>query len=309
MGFNGITAVAVILATGSLFGMIYLMVVDRRSRLQRRMNELSGKDGGLGNDSMRNFARSALPKMGATLLPTEEDKRTRLQSQLVQAGFYSRQAMLVFLGVKLMLMVGPAIVGLALGILGVVDLAVGVIFGALLGVFGMVGPTFFLDNRKSARQTLLRRALPDALDVLVICLEGGLSLSGALRQVAGELRTAHPTLARELNIVQREVQLGRTTGEALRQFSDRTDLEEVRSLASVIIQTEKFGASMVKALRVHAESLRSKRMLYAEEMAQKAATKVLFPTVFFILPATFVVILGPAAIQIMDVFSRMKFGQ
>jgi len=170
---------------------------------------------------------------------------------------------------------------------------------------GMIGPSFWLDRRKKRRQTAFRRALPDALDVLVICLEGGISLTGAIRRVAGELRTAHPLLASELNIVQREVQLGLSSGQALRGFADRCDLEEIRSLASVIIQTERFGASLVKALRVHAETLRIKRLQRAEELAQMAATKVLIPTVLFILPGLFVVILAPAAIQIMAAFDGM----
>src|SRR5262249_57055021 len=116
---------------------------------------------------------------------------------------------------------------------------------------------------------------------------------------------AHPVLAGELSIVLREVQLGLSTGEALRQFGERSDLEEVRGLASVITQSERFGASLVKALRVHAETLRTKRLQYAEEMAQKAATKVLFPTVLFILPALFIVILGPAVIQILAIFGNL----
>src|SRR5262249_56467674 len=113
-------------------------------------------------------------------------------------------------------------------------------------------------------------------------------------------------LAAELNIVQREIQLGRSTGEALRQFACRADLEEIRSLASVVIQSERFGASLVKALRVHAETLRQKRMQYAEEMAQKASTKMLFPTILLIFPGIFIVILGPAAIQIFTMLSRLK---
>src|SRR5262249_4442055 len=115
----------------------------------------------------------------------------------------------------------------------------------------------------------------------------------------------HPVLAGELNIVQREVQLGRSEGEAMRQFSERTDLEEMRGLAAVIIQAERFGAGLVKALKVHAETLRTNRIQQAEEMAQKAATKMLLPTVFFILPAIFIVILGPAVIQILEVFGNL----
>jgi tight adherence protein C len=170
----------------------------------------------------------------------------------------------------------------------------------------MIGPSFWLDSRKGARQTTFRRALPDALDLLVICLEGGLSLPGSLKRVASELRTAHPPLATELNIVQREIQLGRSPGESIQQMGFRTDLEEIRSLASVITQAERFGASLVKSLRVHAETLRVKRQQHAEELAQKASVKVLFPTLLCIFPAVFVVILGPAAYQILEMFANMN---
>ena len=145
------------------------------------------------------------------------------------------------------------------------------------------------------------------MDILVICLEGGLSLPAALKRVSSELKTAHPALAAELGIVQREIQLGRTSGEALRKMGERSDLEEVRSLASVILQSERLGASLVKSLRVHADALRVKRQQRAEELAQMAATKMLFPTVLFILPAMFVVILGPAVIHITQVIGRMGF--
>jgi tight adherence protein C len=294
------------LAASSLVVLIFLLVGGRKDRLDHRLDGLSGKGGAAAEPvAVAQFARSALPKMGAPLVPRDEEERTRLQTRLVHAGLYSRQAMVVFLGVKVVLMVGPALLGLAAAVVGLVPAAVGLVAGPLLGGLGMVGPSFWLDRRKAARQAGFRRALPDALDVLVICLEGGLSLPGAIRRVAGELRTAHPVLAAELNIVQREVHLGRTTGEALRKFAERADLEEVRSLSSVVVQAERFGASLVKALRVHAETLREKRLQYAEEMGQKAAIKILFPTVFCILPSLFIVILGPAIIQLGAAFSEL----
>jgi tight adherence protein C len=286
--------------------LIFTLLSGRRNRLDARLGDLANRgDPTPPTDSVAEFARSTLPKMGAALVPKDEEERTRLQTRLVHAGLYSRQAMVLFLGVKVCLMIGPAILGLILGLLGLFTVPEGLILGALLGLFGMIGPSFWLDRRKTERQTSFRRALPDALDVLVICLEGGLSLPAGLRRVAEELRTAHPLLGSELNIVQRETQLGRSPGEALRRFADRSDLEEIRSLASVVIQAEKYGASLVKALRVHAETLRTKRLQYAEEMAQKAATKVLFPTVLFILPALFMVILGPAVIQILRIFGNL----
>jgi tight adherence protein C len=294
------------LGGSSLILLVFMLIGGRRNQLAQRLDDLSGKGGPDADaDPVAQFARKALPKMGAPLVPKDEEDRSRLQARLIHAGLYSRQAMVIFLGVKVMLMVSPALLGLMLGLLGLIPTTYGVIFGALLAVLGMVGPSFWLDQRKAARQSSFRRSLPDALDVLVICLEGGLSLPGAVKRVASELRTAHPELATELNIVQREMQLGRSTGESLRHFGQRADLEEIRSLAGVVIQAERFGASLVKALRVQAETLREKRLQYAEEMGQKAAIKILFPTVLCILPCLFIVVLAPAMIQLMAMFDKM----
>jgi Flp pilus assembly protein TadB len=286
--------------------LILMLVSGRRSRIDARLDNVSGKGTGTPDrDTVVQFARSALPAIGASLVPTKEEERSRLQARLMHAGLYSRQAMVLFLGVKLLLILAPAFLGLALGFLGMVPTREGVLVGACLCIVGMIGPSFWLDFRKRARQTRFRRALPDALDVLVICLEGGLSFPGALRRVASELETAHPLLAAELNIAQRQIQLGRSSGEALRQFGDRADLEEIRGLASIVIQAERFGASLVNALRVHAETLRIKRMHQAEEMAQKAVIKVLFPTMVCIFPGLFVVILGPGVIRLMETFGNL----
>lgn len=304
MGVTQATTIPVFLAASSVTLLFLMLVTGRRNRIDARLEAISGKSR-LSPDhaSVKEIARTALPKLGAALVPDDKDERTRLQARLIHAGLYNRQAIYFFLGVKMALILAPPCIGLAAGMLGLVSISDGIIFGALCGMTGMACPSFWLDNRKAARQLCFRRALPDALDVLVICLEAGLSLPGALRRVASELQSAHPALARELSIVQRQMQLGRSAGEALRQFADRTDLEEIRSLASVIIQAEKFGASLVKALRVHADALRQKRLFSAEEMAQRAAIKMFFPTVLCVFPCIFVIILGPPAIQIMQVFA------
>ncbi len=304
---NGTLALMAFLMASSSVLLVYTLLNGRRNRLEARLDELAGKgESEAEADTVAQLARSALPKMGAPLVPGAEEKRGRLQARLLHAGLYGRQAMVIFLGIKMLLMITPALLGLAVALMGLVPLANGVLLGAVFGLVGMIGPSFWLDKRKADRQSSFRRALPDALDVLVICLEGGLSLSAAFRRVAGELRTAHPLLAFELNIVQREIQMGRSTGEALRQFAERTDLEEIRSLAALIIQAERFGASLVKALRVHADTLRLKRLYHAEEMAQKAAIKMLFPTLLCIFPGIFLVILGPAAIQLIDLAARFR---
>jgi tight adherence protein C len=298
---------AVFLMVSSLVFLIYLIAGSRQSRLETRLSDLSGQGTSALPEAMTitKLATTTLPKMGTPFVPTDEEERTKLQTRLIHAGLYRREAMVVFLGAKTVLMIAPAAIGVAASLVGLVTLQQGLIIGGCLGIGGLIGPSFWLDHMKRKRQTNFRRALPDALDVLVICLEGGLSLQSGLRRVSSELRSAHPVLATELGIVQREIQLGRTSGEAIRKMGERSDLEEVRTLASVILQSEKLGASLIKSLRVHSETLRLKRQQRAEELAQTAGTKILFPTVLFILPAMFVVILGPAVIHVLRVFSNM----
>lgn len=298
----GTLAIAAVVAVSSFVLLVFTLVGGRKSRIDQRLETLSaGESSGPAVDPLAEFARTALPKMGSILIPEKEEERTKLRARLVHAGFYGRQAMAVFLGIKLVLIVGPPLVGAVAGIAGVVDLQTGVVLGCLCGASGLVGPSFWLDSRKAGRQKIFRRALPDALDVMVICVEGGLSLSAAIQRVASELRTAHPLLAEEMNLVQREMQLGRSPGEAIREFASRTDLEEVRQLAAVIVQAERFGASITKSLRMHADTLRNRRVMYAEEMAQKATVKLLFPTVLFILPALFIAVLGPISITLIAI--------
>jgi tight adherence protein C len=299
-------ASAAFVMVSSLVLLVSLLVGGRRTRLNSRLRDLSGQGGpAMDTITLGKIASTTLPRMGTPFIPTDEGERTKLQTRLIHAGLYRRQAMVVFLGVKVLL-IAPAFLCVAASLIGVVTLWQGLIIGLCLGIGGLIGPSFWLDRMKRKRQSNFRRALPDALDVLVICLEGGLSLAAGLRRVSTELRTAHPALASELAIVQREVQLGLTSGEALKKMGERSDLEEVRSLASVILQSERLGASLVKSLRVHAESLRLKRYQRAEEKAAVAATKVLFPTLLFILPAVFVVVLGPAAFHLIEMFGKMN---
>jgi len=300
-------AIAAFVMVSSLVLLVSLLVGGRQTRLSSRLRDLSGQEGPATDTiTLGKIASTTLPRMGTPFIPTDEEERTKLQTRLIHAGLYRRQAMVVFLGVKVLLMIAPTFLGVAASLMGVVTLGKGLIIGGCLVIVGLIGPSFWLDHMKRNRQSNFRRALPDALDVLVICLEGGLSLSAGLKRVSTELRTAHPALAAELAIVQREVQLGLTSGEALRKMGERSDLEEVRSLASVILQSERLGASLVKSLRVHSESLRLKRYQRAEEKAAVAATKVLFPTLLFILPAVFVVILGPAAFRVIEMLGKMN---
>ena len=306
-------SVMVFLTVASAVLLTYILLGNRKSRLVERLERIDMWLPGRSRSQLdqidisptiSSVTRTAIPKVGATIMPKEGEQKKLLQTQLLHAGLYSHQAMAMYLGVKLIIIGGPALVATLLGLLGVFPLKIAFLTGCSLGILGLIGPSFWLDYCKNKRQEELRRAIPDAMDVMVICLEGGLSVQAAVRKVAGELKTAHPLMARELSIVEREIQLGQTSGQAILNMGVRTDLEEIRSLASVINQADKFGSSLVRALRVHAETLRQRRQQAAEERAQKAAVKVLFPTILCIFPAMFVVILGPAAYRIMQTFSK-----
>jgi tight adherence protein C len=143
--------------------------------------------------------------------------------------------------------------------------------------------------------------------VLVVCLQGGLSVMSAMSRVANELVTAHPMLAMEFKIAERQMQMGQSAGEAIRGIADRFDMEELRGMAAVIKQAERIGASIAAAMEVFGETLRLKRHQKAEELAHKAAVKILIPTVLFIFPAIFIVILGPAGIQIYNTLIKGGF--
>ncbi len=251
-------------------------------------------------------SQGALPKAVELLNPVAGAERHRLQTKLIQAGLYGSRAMTWYLGVKVMLMFGPVAVGLAIGLTQVVPLSRGILYGTLASGLGLVLPSMWLRRRKSARQLMNRRAIPEFLDVIVICLDAGLSFQAALLRVQAELAAAFPVFTFELNIVLHEVQLGMSTGDALQRFGERSDMEEVKNLAGVVIQSELYGASLTKALHTHAKALRVKRTQAAEEKGQKASVKILFPTILCIFPAIFIVIIGPAMIQIYAMMAKMK---
>lgn len=276
-------------------------------RLMARLCELSGKPDPAREAKAKGIGRltrSALLRMAAPLLSGDVEERTRLQSRLLHVGLYQRHAMIVFLAVKTFLTFAPWLIGLGVGLAGLAPIWMGVAGGAVVGLVGLVGPGIWLDGRRARRQALFRRGLADMLDVLVLCLEGGSSLYAAFARVTSELREAHPGLAMELTIVQREMRLGQSLSDALRRFGDRSDMEEVVGLATIFEQTERFGAALVKSLRGQAEHLRFRRRQRAEEQAQKAGVKVLLPTLLLIFPGIFVVVLGPAAFQIQEIMAR-----
>jgi len=228
----------------------------------------------------------------------QEERKRKLRERMMHAGFYATTSGSLFMMFRLLLIGGSAGLGFLFSTISQLTLVQGIGAGAVCGVAATLAPSFWLDRLKGSRQTKIRRALPDALDVLVVCLQGGLSVMASLSRVANELAVAHPMLAIEIKIAERQMQMGQTAGEAIRGIADRFDMEDLRGMSAVIKQAERIGASVAMALEAFAENLRLKRSQRAEEMAHKAAVKMLIPTVLCIFPAIFVVILGPAAIQV-----------
>lgn len=220
-----------------------------------------------------------------------------LRKRLQQAGYQSPHAGAVFLGARLVLMLGMGLGGLLLAPLSGMT---GLVASIWLGVMGWTGPSFYLDRKLKRRRKEIQRALPDMLDLLVTCVEAGLGLNQAIVRVSEEIRHISAETAKELAMVNFEIRAGQPRTEALRNLGERTGLEDLRSLTAMLIQTDRFGTSVANTLRTEADTLRVKRRQRAEEAAAKSAIKMLFPLVFCIFPSLFVVILGPAAIRISE---------
>jgi tight adherence protein C len=176
----------------------------------------------------------------------------------------------------------------------------------IAAALGFLAPDFWLGRRIKKRQSQVRRGLPDVLDLLVICIEAGLSLDHATARTAVELKTAQPEVCDELNIVVLEQRAGRPRGDAWKHMAERTEVDCVRNLVTMLVQAEQFGTSVAKTLRIHGDTLRTQRVQAVEEAAAKTTIKLLFPLVFFILPSLFVVVLGPAIISIAASFQSLN---
>lgn len=231
------------------------------------------------------------------------EENEELQHKLIQAGFESPTAPAIYFLIRVSSMVLLPLLALVIiprtqFMLFVSSLALGVFLG-------MIFPVAMLDRLVRLRQERIKRSVPDALDLMVVCVEAGTSLDAAILRVAKELRLAHPDLAHELAVVNRLTNAGMARDEALRGLWKRTGVLDIRALVSSLIQSEKWGTSIATVLRVAAETLRRKRRQDAEKRAKMAPLKMTFPLLFFILPALFAVILGPAVVQIIKEFSKI----
>jgi tight adherence protein C len=249
-------------------------------------------------DKQKVRVRDSLAAVGSLVTSTPAPVGSKAQLPMVRAGYRSDSAMMAMQGIKILMPVGFVVLVFTTGMY-----RLNVVFVPLLAaVVGYLLPELWLMWRVQARQHRLRLGLPDALDMLVICVEAGLGLDQALMRVALELRITHPQLSEELQLVNMEMRVGKTRLEAMRELARRTGVEDIKALVAMLIQTERFGTSIAQSLRVHSDDLRMKRRQRAEEMSAKTTVKMVPPLVLFIFPALMAVILGPAVIMLMRQF-------
>lgn len=225
--------------------------------------------------------------------------------RLVQAGFWNADAPRIFYGSRVVLAATLVVGGLVVGFLFDARLFATLVLALWLGGLGWLLPSWYVLRRLHQRRTEIRMALADALDLLVACVEAGMGLNQALVRVAEEIRNISDALSEELAMVNLEIRAGTARDQALRNLAERTGSDDVEALTSTLIQTERFGTSVGRALRVQAHTLRQKRRQRAEEAAAKTTIKLVFPLVLFVFPALFVVILGPAVIQVIQALTEM----
>lgn len=231
----------------------------------------------------------------------------RLRRRLMKAGFASENAVSVYTVTRIFAaMMLPIAVFL---FLLTINFPRGAQFVALVllgAIFGLFIPSFTLSRLMTKRQQKITRALPDAIDLLVVCVEAGLGLNAALQRVGRELELVEPTLSAELAITNREIRAGKARDEALRNLGDRTGVDDIKSLVAMLIQSDRFGTSIASSLRVFADSMRTKRRQRAEELVSKASIKLIFPLLLFIFPALLIVLLGPALIMLYQALDQLS---
>ena len=296
--FVGVTAIAWV-AIGRVSGDDKPRAEARLDMMKnRRTSALESEDGDKQQKKNEALA-AALEKATSPLADAvtgNEKEMGKLREKLVNAGFRRESAPVVFKGLQLIV----AGIGLFIGgVFGVLQdgLTQGLAMKAMGGiVVGFMLPSLILDQLAKSRRQKVFLGLPDALDLMVVCVEAGLGMDQALRKVAEEMLKSHKEIGEEFSIANQQLQFGRTRTEVLQALGQRSGVDDLKQLASILVQADKFGSSVATALRVQSDSMRTKRRQIAEEKAAKTAVKMIFPLVLFIFPGIFVVLVGPAGI-------------
>ena len=301
-------SILVIIFTGGLFYGLYVLVnptrtaSDRLRDLGNNRTETVEQAYDIINVDGAETNQGVASRIGRLAAPQTEEEQSKQRQMLMQAGFKGRHALEIFNSVRVTLALSLPMLTLPFALYFGFNayVALGVVFSSF---FGYYAPAAWVTNVTQKRKRRLLAAFPDALDLLVSCVEAGLGLDAAFRRVALEMETAAPDLAREFQIVTHEISAGVPRVDALRHLETRTGLDEIRSLVNMLTQAERFGTSIAKGLRVHSKMTRQKRMSKAEEEAAKVSPKLTIVMILFLLPVLGAVLVGPAAIRVYEVMS------
>ena len=285
---------------------LYLAISPRSRALDERFADLAvqmrASQGALEGDIQDdNLLRMLFRWAAKRVPPPNMDTPTgeKLQQTLTQAGFLKSTAPQTYQVIRVMLAIGCALVGVLVGLVFHSSAAQPLLFGiGGMGV-GIFVPSYYLGWRARTRQSNISKQLSDVLDLLVVCVEAGLGLFEAIRIVGAECERHGQEIGTELNLVATDISAGASLGQALRGLAERTAVDDIKPLAATLIQSEQLGAQIGPALRSSSDALRTRRRLHAEEDAQKASIKILFPLVLFVLPPMIAVIIGPAMISVL----------
>ncbi|MDH3645831.1 MAG: type II secretion system F family protein [Gammaproteobacteria bacterium] len=281
-----------------------LLAASASSPIRRRLHIAEGRKPKQGVAASR-LAKSVAP-VSHYILPSKEKERSHAREQLVHAGYRAQNAMTVYYATKLLFALSLPFIVLMFAPLFPTMETSAVIFAMMAAsAIGVMGPNMFLRHKVNKRQRALRHGFPDALDLLVVCVEAGLGLSTAIQRVAEEVCVSHPELADDMLLVTTEIRAGIDSVTALKNLAARTGLNDIRGLVTLLAQSMRFGTSIADTLRVYSEEFRDKRMQAAEEQAAKLGTKLIFPLVTCLFPAFFVVTIGPAILKVLAAVGRI----
>ena len=294
--------IALFTSLALLSGAVTSTLLTRRMPGRRRLLDMTRNQAAVGVLVDSRLADEPSPRFQKWVkyVPKSPGEMNRLQRRLANAGFHGFTPALVYAFAEVVLT--------ALGFLVVFATSGQIMFAIAGAVFGYMVPSVIVARRIQQRKLQIQNGLPDALDLLIVSLEAGLALDQALLKCAEELEIAYPALSHELGLINIESRAGKPRLEALKNFAKRTQVDDVRALVAMLVQTDRFGTSVAQALRTHAEVSRTKRRQRAEEKAAKLGVKLIFPLVFCLLPAFFVVAVGPAIIKFVQFFGNLKQG-
>src|SRR6266545_3116153 len=291
--------VGVFITIGIVAGTTTSWALDRSAPEKRRLRAIARSSGsGLVAEEGR-LVETPDPVLArlSRLLPKSPKEMSRLQRSLTRAGYPRFGAVVIYSAAEVVL---PLLLFLITAML--LGFSSGLVPGLFLAALGYVAPSFYVSYRSKERDRAIRNGLPDALDLLTVCVEAGSGIDQAIAKAGEELQMSHPELAAELAMVTTEMRAGKPRMQAFKNFANRTGVDDVRSLVSMLVQTDRFGTSIADALRVHADTSRTKRRQMAEERAGKVAVKLVFPLALCLFPALYVVCFGPVVVKIYRAF-------